>query len=1216
MQRLKLPWLQIALVMTLLTGLLPMGTASAALVVTITNLYVEDTPGNNPPASDGNIFTVTTRTIDVDVTLQDVTPAQKASMQVEIYNTVTKQATTVRANPQPVGTSSVLHTIRAVPLTEGLNMITVLLEGNRFGPGWVYSSSVATISDLKVNNVAFSGNRIFPANPQLNSLAVITGAAPNATTLSAYLNGSSTEIVAGVDQTGGFTLTGDLEGRSTSVDMQLKPGDNLITFVAANSTRTYRLDRTLVYDNGGPFAFSMIVNDTGTPAGDKTLLLGPTVTSTSVALTGKIKVNLDASNNLQYNTLTVLGRTFTLDMDNTNDGQATNNLPINADWTPVGGNYVVFDFSDDVAFDLNQGGTGRNRTIDFAFSAGGPAVTGSTFGVTYQDPAAPYVDYAERSLGNGSVYVRMGESPSLTQVNEHPITFRVRVSANTNRVDMKRGNTVLQSDTSIVGGVAEFTFTGTGASVLPLGDYDISFSPFTGPGPTEYAANGKSYSLSVSAAPYVIFQNLYDAQTLTGADFPKTVNVRMANIPQGTNQLDIVLNDIVVASGVTTSGNIFSFQLTAPVVSAATERRMKEGSNTLKVIVYSDTTKTTRVTEQTLNLFVATVPIPSFVSMTPVETAGRDDYKTTNVANTYATNESTVQFSGRVRNATAMNIEVVGGPDAGTSSMAVPDNADFTTAVFDLAPMGNTTFIFSITNGSGIQVFYTVTIRREVVPYVLVLPIFAKNADGIDQANINSNFVELIIEAEGSDRIVFNKEDAVETAEDTYTYEVRNLKSGKNTVKFTIYRGTEQIQAQVIVNNVNTTAEGAMYKAPIGKKVEAFNKQLSLTFPNNAQLRRNDPDAANQFITSERQILIGIANDTDGRLDKIRHPVPDPAAISRLGSTERERFSAASPMFWIDAGFIQENTNDYEDAMRGSGQQPYDGTRFYNRNPEDQVVPTAAGTLTLQYNRNIRNDGWKYVTVFHYDAQEDAYGNLVWGWHNVGGKVDSNRNTITVPFQRFGYYQVMYMDQSFNDVITHEWARDELDILYSKGMMMNKENSWFRPFDVMTRGEFATLLVKAFDIPLNYGGGLTFTDVPMVDLLNFRIYNYKYIETAARAGIIRGKENGRFEPNGSITREDAAVMIARAANLKLDTDQTKLLKDLQKEFTDANEINQYSRASVAAVVDEGYIVGLENVTLQGQRKPTYRFEPKTTFTRDQAAAVIIRIMKSLGKIPK
>jgi hypothetical protein len=124
------------------------------------------------------------------------------------------------------------------------------------------------------------------------------------------------------------------------------------------------------------------------------------------------------------------------------------------------------------------------------------------------------------------------------------------------------------------------------------------------------------------------------------------------------------------------------------------------------------------------------------------------------------------------------------------------------------------------------------------------------------------------------------------------------------------------------------------------------------------------------------------------------------------------------------------------------------------------------------------------------------------------------------------------------------------------------------------------------------------------------------IETAAKAGIVRGGGQRLFSPAATITREDAATMIARAANLKLGTDTDKSLIALQKAFTDASGINIYARTAVEAVSKAGLILGKENVLLQGQKKSTFRYDPDATLTRAEAAQVSIQVLKQQKKIPK
>lgn len=81
----------------------------------------------------------------------------------------------------------------------------------------------------------------------------------------------------------------------------------------------------------------------------------------------------------------------------------------------------------------------------------------------------------------------------------------------------------------------------------------------------------------------------------------------------------------------------------------------------------------------------------------------------------------------------------------------------------------------------------------------------------------------------------------------------------------------------------------------------------------------------------------------------------------------------------------------------------------------------------------------------------------------------------------------------------------------------------FRPQRTMTRAQFCTIMVKALGLSPEESD--TFTDVPA------GLWYSGYVGTANRRGIVEGVGNGRFNPNGTITRQEAAVMTARAAAL-------------------------------------------------------------------------------------
>src|SRR5690606_26337364 len=138
------------------------------------------------------------------------------------------------------------------------------------------------------------------------------------------------------------------------------------------------------------------------------------------------------------------------------------------------------------------------------------------------------------------------------------------------------------------------------------------------------------------------------------------------------------------------------------------------------------------------------------------------------------------------------------------------------------------------------------------------------------------------------------------------------------------------------------------------------------------------------------------------------------------------------------------------------------------------LLPTNRGEITLKYNPSIRNEAAKNLSIGYFDGVR---------WHRIGGTVNTSKKTVTASFDGFGYYVVFNVRYGFEDITGHPYARNYLDTMFAKGVMLPKvENSnMFGVYDNVTRGEFATMIVKMLDLPLNYDtqmSMLTYTDVP------------------------------------------------------------------------------------------------------------------------------------------
>lgn len=552
---------------------------------------------------------------------------------------------------------------------------------------------------------------------------------------------------------------------------------------------------------------------------------------------------------------------------------------------------------------------------------------------------------------------------------------------------------------------------------------------------------------------------------------------------------------------------------------------------------------------------------------------------------------------------------------------------------------GTTSYEIVISDGN-VASRHKYTIKQTSGSWEVLSPV---KKDNEPYAQVNTNNVRVRIFAENATKVLFGKTEAVayntdkpdfeyneelgkSLPESYYVFEANvALKAGLNKVKFSVVVGDQTYTDEIQIYNVNSTVSGAESRDILGKKLSfsVFDKALELKFPKGTVLlapsverEGNDVRPPATDIYTDVPLYFGIADRTTGRVNlddsSTRSDMED---ILELTS----EFNYASPLYYIDAGNAEAGGD--EDERQPGGRDPYFEGEMNGKTMEtfierweNNLVPSKAGTLTIQYNPSIVNAANNTMAVFFNNGDE---------WTNLGGVVNTSKKTITVPFKGFGYYMVMKTRETFTDVIFHDFARDAIETLYAKGIMNDAPGTGFGTELKISRGEFATMLVKALGLPINAGPyegndeddpiSPTFRDVRPSGDIEWK-YQYKYIETAARAGIVRGKDTSAFFPDDSLTREEAAIMIARALNLKLTGSAEAAQANLKKMFTDGKDIGIYSAPSVLAVTKAKIMNGEPNDA--SAAKPTYKFAPKNDLTRAEMAVITVRIMVQLKKLPK
>lgn len=171
----------------------------------------------------------------------------------------------------------------------------------------------------------------------------------------------------------------------------------------------------------------------------------------------------------------------------------------------------------------------------------------------------------------------------------------------------------------------------------------------------------------------------------------------------------------------------------------------------------------------------------------------------------------------------------------------------------------------------------------------------------------------------------------------------------------------------------------------------------------------------------------------------------------------------------------------------------------------------------------------------------------------------------------------------FSDLSGYEWAKDSIVDLYKKGIVSGMGEDKFEPSGLVTREQFAKMLVTACGM-YNPEDECNFGDVDK------QAWYGSYVASAVKHGIVFGESEQIFGTGKNVTRQDMAAMVCRAAAIKgADT-----RAELPTAFEDDNDISEYAKEAVYFLKNAGVMSGKGNNC----------FAPKEYATRAEAAKLI------------
>jgi hypothetical protein len=363
------------------------------------------------------------------------------------------------------------------------------------------------------------------------------------------------------------------------------------------------------------------------------------------------------------------------------------------------------------------------------------------------------------------------------------------------------------------------------------------------------------------------------------------------------------------------------------------------------------------------------------------------------------------------------------------------------------------------------------------------------------------------------------------------------------------------VSIDIELNYFNNDKEGGkFYTNFTSGKAKMFENRLTLDFPKDTYI--NDPGMSQ--LLPEQDILVKV------------NPRPD-------------------------------NTEEYMFIS-----QSYKISDKYERN---NTKPSQGGNITLQYDSGLSPD----VAMHNVSIVQHKDGK----WIPIGGVVDSKNRTVTAPIEEFGEYAAVIMYKTYKLDAINNWAKPYVlalaykgviqpDIYLHDGRLLNDLNA------KITRFDFIMMLARARGLkPVPYNG--YFSDVSN-STYGKAVRGYDgtgYLMSAVRNGFVQGKTasyaGNIMEPEKPLTREEAAVFLARAMNVKIPTytDLTKSRTTIKKDYRDFASISDWAVPYVEAITKEKLMQGNNRL-----------FKPHDKLTVAEASTLVYNMMTKMNLFGK
>ena len=269
--------------------------------------------------------------------------------------------------------------------------------------------------------------------------------------------------------------------------------------------------------------------------------------------------------------------------------------------------------------------------------------------------------------------------------------------------------------------------------------------------------------------------------------------------------------------------------------------------------------------------------------------------------------------------------------------------------------------------------------------------------------------------------------------------------------------------------------------------------------------------------------------------------------------------------------------------------------RFSQESPEPATITSTAlpnGTVGTWYNQRLEVTGTTPIAVTHTEALPPGLilspDGVLSGTPTQPGTFNFTVSATNSAGSDSRAFTIIVEKSIVNQLITiangaSAWARPYVNEAYIQNLTPPNLLSNFT--QAITRAEFTAIVVRLYEEA---------TGREITGRTNFVDTNDVNVRKMGYLGVILGIGEGRFDPNGQLTREQAATILSRLATvIGLNVPENNVT------FADAANISDWAIVAVGQMQATGIMGGVGN----------NMFSPQGSYTREQSIVTIMRLFE-------